>query len=75
MARKKFDTYHFAEITQAREGTFIALSRGKVEYDWESVADHIRSMDLRRISTWQGFALVSAGKSSSITGGEKYKAH
>ena len=44
---KKFDTYHFTEITQDCEGLFVALSRCKVEYDWASVAEQIRCMDLR----------------------------
>ena len=71
----KYDTYHFAEITQACEGTSIALSLGKVEYDWASVAEQIRGMDSRGIAIWQGMALVSAGNSSSSTGGKRYKAH
>ena len=72
---EKFDTYHFTEITQACEGIFIALSRSKVEYDWASVAEQIRCMDLRGIATWQKVALVSEDNRSAITGGGKYKAH
>ena len=72
---QKFDTYHYTEITQARDGLSIALSRGKVEYDWPSVDEPIRGMDLRGIAIWQGVALVSADNSSASTGGEKYKAH
>ena len=66
---KKFDTYHFTEITQACEGIFVALSRKKVEYERACVAEAIRSMDLGSITTWQSLALVSADNSNSSTGG------
>ena len=72
---KKYDTYHFTEITQARGGIFVSLSRGKVEYDWASVDAQIRCMDLRGLAIWQALALVSADNGSSSTGGKRYKAH
>lgn len=71
----RYDTNHFTCINEAREGIFIALPRGKVDYSCGSIRTKLRDMDFAGIARWQQEATVSSDNSSACTDGKRYKDH